>query len=74
VPVVEEPKPLTGGGGASGFGPIDDDGGDKRPDRDGDNSRPFLLVVLGILVMGAGVLTARVLAESSGRRRSSLRR
>jgi hypothetical protein len=65
---IEEAKPLTGGGGASGNGPIDDDDRGRRPDGDGDSARSLLIIVLGILAMGAGVMSARLLTKSSHRR------
>ena len=59
----ERNVPQMDGGGSSGRGPVDDDGGRRRPDRDGDNARRFL-IALGILAVGAGVMSARVLARA----------
>jgi hypothetical protein len=53
----------TGGGGVSGHGPIDDDGDRWRREPEGDDDRGALLIVLGILSLGAAVLTARVLSQ-----------
>lgn len=66
------PEPRTeGGGGSSGRGPVDDDDrGGRKPERPDDQRA--LIVVLGILAVGAGVMSARLLA-SAGRRRSALR-
>jgi hypothetical protein len=66
--VVEDARPLTGGGGASGGGPIDDDDRGRRPDGDGDDARQLLLVAIGILAMGAGVISARLLANARRKR------
>lgn len=52
---------MQGGGGSSGRGPGDDDGG-RRPDRDG-NDALRLLIALGIVALGAGVMSARRLAK-----------
>jgi hypothetical protein len=69
TPRHHPPAPKTGGGGASGFGPIDDDGFGKRPDRGGDDdARSFFLIALGILAMGAGVLSARMIADQRRKR------
>jgi hypothetical protein len=49
-------------GGSSGRGPRDDDGGRRRPERgDGDSKR--LLVALGIVALGLGVVSARLLSR-----------
>ena len=59
---TEESVPeLEGGGGSSGRGRRDDDGG-RRPDRDGDDARR-LLIALSLIVVGAGVMGARLLAK-----------
>ena len=58
---------IAGGGGSSGRGPFDDDDGGQRPERPNDG-RTKLLIALGILAVGAGVMTARVLAQSPRRR------
>lgn len=52
-----------GGGGSSGRGPVDDDGGGRRPDRDGDDSR-LLLIALGLIAIGASVISARRFAKA----------
>jgi hypothetical protein len=54
---------IEGGGGSSGRGPVDDDGGGRRPDRDGDDSR-LLLIALGIIALGASVISARRFAKA----------
>ena len=51
-----------GGGGASGRGPRDDDDGGRKPDRDG-NDVLRLIIALGIVVVGAGVMSARRVAK-----------
>ena len=56
------PKIAEGDGGAFGRGPIDDDGGGRRPDRGGNDSGR-LLVALGIIALGAGVMSARLLSR-----------
>ncbi|HYK98933.1 MAG TPA: hypothetical protein VEU77_11145 [Candidatus Acidoferrales bacterium] len=58
---------IAGGGGSSGRGPFDDDDGGHKPERPNDG-RTKLLIALGILAVGAGVMTARVLAKSPRRR------
>ena len=71
---VEQPAPQTqGGGGSFGGGPVDDDDGGRKPERPNDDSKR-LLVVLGILAIGAGVLSARLLSKQVPRRPSALRR
>ena len=60
-------EPQTGGGGASGFGPIDDDGDGRKPERPNDGRTP-LLIALGILAAGAVVMAARLATTSSRRR------
>ena len=63
-----EPSPqVAGGGGSSGRGPFDDDDGGRKPERPNDG-RTKLLIALGILAMGAGVMTARLLADPKRRR------
>jgi hypothetical protein len=63
-PAIERAEAHTeGGGGSSGRGPIDDDGGGRRPDRDGDDSR-LLLIALGIIALGASVISARRMAKT----------
>ena len=57
----------TEGGGFSGRGPGDDDDRWRRPERPDDDARR-LRIVLAILALGAGVLSARILA----RRRATL--
>lgn len=52
-----------GGGGSSGRGPVDDDDGGRRPDRDGDDARR-LLIALGLIAVGATVMSARLLARA----------
>ena len=66
-----EPEPqIAGGGGSSGRGPFDDDEGGRKPERPNDG-RTKLLIALGILAMGAGVMTARLLSKNSaGRNRA----
>jgi hypothetical protein len=59
--------PQTGGGGSSGRGPLDDDGGGHKPERPNDGRTKFL-IALGILAVGTGVMAARVLAKSPRRR------
>jgi hypothetical protein len=61
---TEQPAPqLAGGGdGSRGRGP-DDDGGGRKPDRN-DGDAGHLLIALGILAVGAGVMSARLLAKS----------
>ncbi|TMC52218.1 MAG: hypothetical protein E6J19_15855 [Chloroflexi bacterium] len=68
APKTDDTRPLTGGGGASGRGPIDDDDRGRRPDGDGDSARPLLLIALGILAMGASIMSARMLANARRRR------
>lgn len=69
---IERPAPQTeGGGGSFGRGPVDDDGGRRRPDRGGDDARR-LLIALGILAVGAGVMSARLLAKAGPRRPNAL--
>ena len=69
VELVDAPAPKTseGDGGASGRGPIGGDGGGRRPDR-GGNDASRLLIVLGIIAVGAGVISARLLAKAGQRR------
>ena len=63
-PAIERAELRTeGGGGSSGRGPIDDEGGGRRPDRDGDDSR-LLLIALGIIALGASVISARRFAKA----------
>ncbi|HET6701497.1 MAG TPA: hypothetical protein VFH14_06830 [Gemmatimonadaceae bacterium] len=62
VRATERPEAQTGGGGSSGRGPVDDDGG-RRPDRDGDDARR-LLVALGLIAVGFTVMSARLLART----------
>jgi hypothetical protein len=63
-PAIERVEARTeGGGGSSGRGPVDDDGGGRRPDRDGDDSR-LLLIALGIIALGASVISARRFAKA----------
>jgi hypothetical protein len=64
VPV--EP-PQASGGGDSGRGPFDGDGGGHKPERP-DNGRARLLIAVGIIAVGAGVMAARLLAKPSRRR------
>ena len=56
------------GGNGSGRGPVDDDGR-RRPERPDGNDATRLLIALGILALGAGVMSARLLSQS-GRRRT----
>lgn len=64
IPEFESAEARTeGGGGSSGRGPVDDDGGGRRPDRDGDDSR-LLLIALGIIALGASVISARRMAKT----------
>lgn len=63
---TSEPQ-VAGGGGSSGRGPFDDDHGGRKPERPNDG-RTKLLIALGILAMGAGVMTARLLADPKRRR------
>jgi hypothetical protein len=58
----EHLEPQTGGGGSSGRGPVDDDGGGRKPDRDGDARN--LLIALGLIAVGATVMSARLLAKA----------
>jgi len=53
------------GGGSSGRGTGGDDGdGDRRrPERGGDDARR-LLIALGILAVGAGVMSVRLFAKA----------
>lgn len=61
---IEEVEPRTeSGGGSFGGGPVDANDGHRRPERPDDDSKK-LLVVLGILALGAGVLSARLLATA----------
>ena len=55
---------MQGGGGAFGGGPGDDDDGHRKPDRDGDDAARRLLIALGILALGAGVMSARLLSRN----------
>ena len=61
-PVAQEPQIETGGGSFGG-GPVDDDDGHRKPERPNDDSKK-LLVVLGLLALGAGVMSARLLATA----------
>jgi hypothetical protein len=59
----------SGGSGSSGRGTFDDDDDGKRRRRDGgDGDRRPLLMALAILAIGAGVMSARLLSRSAGRR------
>jgi len=62
APAAEELEPQPGGGGSSGRGPLDDDGDGRRPDRDGDARN--LLIALGLIAVGATVMSARLLAKA----------
>jgi hypothetical protein len=64
APAAEQAAPqLAGGGdGSRGRGP-DNDGGGRKPDRN-DGDAGHLLIALGILAVGAGVMSARLLAKS----------
>ena len=63
TPATGQPETHTeGGGGSSGRGPVDDGGG-RQPDRDGDAARD-LLIALGLIVVGASVLSARLLTKA----------
>ena len=66
-----ELKTELGGGGSSGHGPLDGDGGDgRRPDPEGGDTKR-LLITLGILAVGAAIMSARLLAQGGhGLRRS----
>ncbi len=56
------------GGNGSGRGPVDDDGRGRRPERPDGNDSGRLLIALGIIALGAGVMSARLLSQSGGRR------
>jgi len=58
------------GGGGAGHGPIDDDGR-RRPERPDGNGATRLLIALGIIALGAGVMSARLLASAGRRPRAS---
>jgi hypothetical protein len=58
-----QPEPQLQGGGTGGRGPGGDDESHRRPDRnDGEGKR--LLIALGILAVGAGVMSARLLSKA----------
>ena len=59
---ADTPKTSEGDGGAFGRGPIDGDGCGRRPDRGGNDSS-LLLIVLGMVAVGAGVVSARLLSK-----------
>jgi len=66
VTSVPEPELKTelGGGGSSGHGPLDGDGGDgRRPDPEGGDAKR-LLITLGILAVGAAIMSARLLSQA----------
>jgi hypothetical protein len=63
IPATEQLEPQTGGGGSSGRGPVDEDGGGRKPDRDGDDARN-LLIAIGLIAVGATVMSARLLAKA----------
>lgn len=58
----EQIAPQMDGGGSSGRGPRDDDDGRRRPER-GDGNSKGLLVALGIVALGLGVVSARLLSR-----------
>ena len=67
---TDSPAPVTSdGGGAWGRGPLDGDGSGRRPDR-GGNDAGRMLIVLGIIAVGAGVLSVRLLSRSGQRGRT----
>ena len=53
------------GGSGSGRGPGDDDDGGRRPERPDGNDARRLLIALGIIAVGAGVLSARLLTKTA---------
>lgn len=57
------------GGSGSGRGPGDDDDGRRRPERPDDNNAGRLLIALGIIAVGAGVMSARLLSQAGRRPR-----
>lgn len=59
---TERIEPQMEGGGGSGRGPSDDDGR-RRPERPDGNGATRLLIALGIIALGAGVMSARLLAK-----------
>jgi len=69
IPRSVHAEPQTGGGGASGRGPIDDDGNGRKPERPNDGARTQFLIALGILTAGALVMSARMLTKSTNARR-----
>ena len=68
---TDSPAPVTskGGGGTWGHGPLDGDGGGRRPDR-GGNDAGRMLIVLGIIAVGAGLMSVRLLSRAGQRRRT----
>lgn len=71
APTHETAAQPQGGGGSFGGGPVDDDGG-RKPERPHGDAKK-LLVVLGILALGAGAISVRLLATTQ-RRHDAVRR
>jgi hypothetical protein len=46
-----------GSGGSSGRGPVDDDGGGRKPDRNDDDAL-HLLIALGLIALGGTLMRA----------------
>ncbi len=66
-PVEEIAPQAQGGDGSFGGGPVDDGDGHRKPERPNNDSKK-LLVVLGLLALGAGVMSARLLTTPRSRR------
>jgi hypothetical protein len=66
--VIDRPETLMEGGNGSGRGPVDD-GRRRRPERPDGNDAGRLLIALGIVALGAGVMSARLLSQAGRRRR-----
>ena len=67
IPAIDA-RPESGSGSFGGGTFDDDDDDGRRPDRGDDGRRP-LLVALALLVLGAGVMSARLLARPRTRSR-----
>ncbi|HUQ42670.1 MAG TPA: hypothetical protein VM052_09225 [Candidatus Limnocylindrales bacterium] len=68
---TQEPTLSMEGGGGRSFDRGDDDNGGRKPDRNNDNDAKRLLIALGLLVLGAGVMSARRLGKAGSPLRRS---